>query len=132
MWNNYHTFVKNHLNQNIMNENLKLVENFIKHFESLENNLTVVTKELSEIDKKISDWYHRVEGTDIKHVSESHRLLKEIKPLLGRRRNVKIESAILRSTCDSLRSNIIKLKESHKTQMTKHNEVLQEIKDRAK
>jgi CRISPR/Cas system CSM-associated protein Csm5 (group 7 of RAMP superfamily) len=115
-----------------MNVRLKEVEAFIKHFDALELMLADVLKEQSEIDKAISSWYHRVEGTQIKHVAESHRFMKEIIPLLNRRRDMKIESIVLRSTCDTLRANIQKLKQSHKDQLKKNQAVLQEIIDRAK
>ena len=115
-----------------MNATVKKVEDFMKHFDTLEVMLAEVLKEQSEIDKAISSWYHRVEGTQIKHVAESHRFMKEIIPLLNRRRAIKIESIVLRSTCDTLRTNIQKLKQSHKDQLAKNKEVLQEIIDRAK
>jgi len=115
-----------------MNAKVKKVEDFMKHFDALEVMLGEVLKEQSEIDKAISSWYHRVEGTQIKHVAESHRFMKEIIPLLNRRRDLKIESLILRSTCDTLRANITKLKQTHKDQLKKNQEVLQEIIDKAK
>lgn len=115
-----------------MNAKVKKVEDFMKHFDALEVMLAEVLKEQSDIDKQISSWYHRVEGTQIKHVAESHRFMKEIIPLLNRRRDIKIESIVLRSTCDTLRANIIKLKQTHKDQLIKNEAVLKEIIDKAK
>lgn len=114
-----------------MNPTVKLVQDFIKQFDELEKELTKALNEQSNIDKKISSWYHRVEGSPITHVSQSHKFIKELLPLLARRRELKIETIVLRSTCDSLRGNIAKLKQSHKDQLKKNDEVLQEIKDRA-
>lgn len=112
-----------------MNATIKKVEDFIKHFDSLELMLAQVLKEQSDIDRAISSWYHRVEGTQLGHVSVSHRFMKEIIPLLNRRRDIKIESLVLRSTCDTLRVNIVKLKQTHKDQLEKNEAVRQEIID---
>ena len=114
-----------------MNKRVKKVEDFIKHFDLLELMLSEVLKEQSDIDKAISSWYHKVEGLQLGHVSLSHRLMKEIVPLLNRRRDIKIESIVLRSTCDTLRANNVKLKNTHREQLIKNETVRQEIIDRA-
>ena len=113
------------------NPNLQKVEEFIKQFDELEALNNAVIKEMSEIDKAVSSWYHKVEGLNIKHVSESHRLIKELKPILDRRRDNKLESMVLRSTCDTLRATIVKLKETHKSQFDKNKALRIEIKERA-
>ena len=79
-----------------MNPVVKLVESFIKQFDELEELSKKINKERSDIDKALSKWYHTLEGTDIKHVSESHSFIKEVKVILARRRDLKIEDLIKR------------------------------------
>ena len=114
-----------------MNPTVKLVQDFIKQFDEIEKVLVNKLNEQSVIDKQISSWYHRLEGSTITHVSQSHRFIKQLLPLLEKRRVLKIETIVLRSTCDTLRGNIANLKKTHKDQLKKNDEVLQEIKDRA-
>jgi hypothetical protein len=35
-------------------------------------------QKLSDIDKKLSIFYHKVEGVKINHISESHNMIKEL------------------------------------------------------
>jgi len=114
-----------------MNENVKKIEDFIRHFEALEQLNNNTHKELSDIDKQLANWYHKVEGTEITHVSQSHKLLKEVQPILKRRRELKIETLTLRSTCDSLRATMQKVKDNNKNHLKQNEKVLQEIKDNA-
>lgn len=110
-----------------MNPVVKLVESFIKQFDELEELSKKINKERSDIDKALSKWYHTVEGTDIKHVSESHSFMKEVKVILARRRDLKIEDLIVRSTCDMLRVKINELKKHHKVLFAKNDKVKEEI-----
>ncbi len=114
-----------------MNANIKRVEDFMAHFDTLEKALAEVNKEHSEIDKGISKLYHNLEGTELTHVSISHGFAKELQSLLHRRRDIKIEEMMLRSTCDTLRLAIAKLKETHKSHLDKNDTLRQEIKARA-
>lgn len=115
-----------------MNPVVSKIDAFIKQFDELEKLNADVTKEHSDIDKALSSWYHKVEGTDITHVSISHKLIKEIKPILDRRRDIKIESMLLRSTCDTLRDKIKTLKQNNQNALVKNEAVRTEIKSRAK
>jgi hypothetical protein len=115
-----------------MTSKIKKVEEFLKQFNELEKDLATVIKEHSDIDKALSVWYHKVEGLKITHVSQSHKLMKEIIPILSKRRDVKIEEIILRSTCDTLRNTIGKLIEHNKQKEKQHEALMKEIVDRAK
>ena len=110
-----------------MNPVVKLVESFIKQFDELEELSKKINKERSDIDKALSKWYHTVEGTEIKHVSESHSFMKEVKVILARRRDLKIEDLIVRSTCDILRAKINELKKHHTVLFAKNDKVKEEI-----
>lgn len=116
----------------MINPTLNLIDDFIRQFEELDVLLHNTFKEKSEIDKKVSAWYHKVEGTTITHVSQSHNMMKEIKPILQRRREIKIEEIILRSTCDTLRVHINSVKGKKLKALVKNEEVLEEIIERAK
>lgn len=114
---------------------MNLIENtiqgFLKQFDEIEKLNNQKNAERSNIDKQISSWYHKIEGIEITHVSQSHRLIKELKPLLEKRRDLKTESMMLRHICDSLRNNIEKIKKNNQAILNKKNEVIEEIKRRA-
>ncbi len=111
-----------------MNPILSKIDAFFKEFEELEILNQATSKERSDIDKQISDWYHRLEGVTITHVSQSHKFIKELKPLLKRRRDIKIEEIILTSTCDSLRDKVRSLKNTNKVKVSKHDSIIEECK----
>lgn len=107
------------------------VSDFIKQYEELEKLNTEAHKNLSNIDLELSSWYHRVEGSPLSHVSKSHKLMKEGKDILERRRVLKLETSIIRSTCDLLKDKIGMLKGTYRKTLQRDEEVRQEIIDRA-
>jgi hypothetical protein len=114
-----------------MNPIADKIDEFLKQFDELEKLNADASKEHSDIDKALSSWYHKVEGLDITHVSISHKLIKEVKGLLIRRRDIKLESMLLRSTCDTLREKVKTLKGSNKNVLAQNEKVRLEIKTRA-
>lgn len=114
-----------------MSQKLSALDEFIKQNEQIENMYKATTDEQSKIDLELSNWYHTVEGFDITHISQSHKLIKQVKEILGRRRRNKLEMIMLRSTCDSLKTTFESLKMKLEKHKTKNAEVIQEIKDRA-
>lgn len=107
------------------------IDAFLKEFDELEKLNQKATKEQGDLDKELSSCYHKIEGTKITHISQSHKLIKELQNVLERRRANKIEGILLRSTCDTLREKVKTLKENKKTLVAKNNQVLSEIKLRA-
>jgi hypothetical protein len=100
---------------------------FLKQFQEISELKNKKAKEQSECDLAISDLYHKIEGTVIKHVCESHAFIKELKILLTKRRQIKLDNIILQSVCDSLKTNIESLRVSLPKVIKKHDEVLTEI-----
>jgi hypothetical protein len=115
-----------------MNPIADKINNLILQYEELEKLNVLSNKNLSDIDTELSSCYHRIEGTVIKHVSQSHKLIKELKIILEKRRIIKLEGLLLRSTCDLLRDKVGQVKGTNKKTLSKHIEVKQEILDKAK
>lgn len=114
-----------------MSEKLTALDGFIKQYEEIEKMCKATMEEQGEIDRELSNWYHTVEGIDITHISQSHKLIKQGKEILDRRRKNKLELIMLRSTCDSMKTTFQSLKMKLEHNMKKNLEVIQEIKDRA-
>lgn len=106
----------------------QVVQDLISNFQLLKKQNTEKNKELSDIDKELSDFYHRLEGTVISHVSISHRMIKELKVILDKRRDIKFESMVLRMAYDNTHISMMKIIETHNNQKKQHQKVLQEIK----
>ncbi len=113
------------------NEMLQSVLDFVNQFDKIEAFYKDVTEKQGKIDKELSSWYHVVEGVDIKHISESHNLIKQGKDILKRRRDNKLEMIIIRSTHDMMKTQISNLKMNLEKSVTKNSDVVIEIKERA-
>lgn len=72
----------------------KKITEMNKIFGELESICGHAAKMQSSLDAELSNVYHLIEGVEIKHVSESHKLFMHLKDVLNRRRMVK-ETAIL-------------------------------------
>lgn len=110
------------------NKPLETLHNFIKNYEEIEKIAETAFKAQSDLDKELSDWYHKVEGTKPSHVCQSHALIKEVKDILDRRRINKLDVIVFRITCDSLGGKIKDLKTKLNSSVVKHNTVLKELK----
>lgn len=88
--------------------------------------------ELSVIDRELSNHYHKIEGVEINYMSDSHLLLIQLREILFRRREAKINQTLLESFVSSGDANLTKSKKRFEDIIKKHDEILQEIKDRAK
>ena len=113
------------------NEMLQSVVDFITQFEKIDQFYEDIKNKQGEIDRELSNWYHVVEGVNIKHISESHNLIKAGKDILKRRRENKLEMIIIRSTHDMMKNQISNLKINLEKSVNKNTEVVEEIKDRA-
>lgn len=115
-----------------MSEVIDKVDVFLKQFDELEELTETSRKNCSEVDLKISAWYHKVEGIEIKHISESHNLLKEVKELLKKRRQAKIEYHVVKVTTDLLRDRVKNVKGTKNAQIKKHSKLLIDLQENAK
>ncbi len=102
------------------------VEEFLKSYSEVKKQAKVKQSEQSLIDKRLSDFYHTLEGTTITHVAQSHKLLKELKVILEERRNIKADWIILNAVLqtvgdrfDGLRNKCEKLEKTHTKMMGK-------------
>lgn len=114
-----------------MNPISEKIDAFLKEFDELEALNQKANKEQAEIDKELSNFYHKVEGSEMTRICQSHQLIKELKDILARRRVNKLETILLRSTCDMLRDKVHSLKANKKNLLIKNQEVITEIKTRA-
>lgn len=100
------------------------------------DNLKVLNREakqeLSEIDRELSNHYHTIEGVELEYMTDSHMLIMKMRDILYRRREAKINHTMLESFVSSMQTQMDKTKKRNGEIISKHNEILQEIKDRAK
>ena len=112
-------------------DSIEKLKDFVKHYEIIEQLAQNAFQAQSDLDKELSIWYHKVEGTKPSHVSESHRLINEVKAILDKRRDNKLDVVVLRTTCDSVGKHIKDLKSKINNQVTQHNKILTELKTKA-
>jgi len=101
-------------------------------FENLKIMNREAKQELSEIDRELSNHYHTIEGVELEYMSDSHLLIMKMRDILYRRREAKINHTMLESFVTSMQTQIDKTKKRNSEIINKHDEIIQEIKDRAK
>jgi hypothetical protein len=111
---------------------MEVFDNFISEYNKIEILINNKSEALSNIDKELSDFYHKVEGKEISHVSVSHNLMKELKTILERRRQIKYEFMVLSAFQDLAQSQIKKSFVSYERIKKQHTKVLEEITNAGK
>lgn len=114
------------------NDIKSLIDNIHETFDQLLSLREQAKKELSELDKDLSNQYHNIEGTEIDHMCDSHFMVMKLKDILYQRRTAKINHTLLESFITALDSNMKKTKKRTAEIVKRHDEVIQEIIDRAK
>lgn len=101
-------------------------------YDELKELNTQAKSELSLIDKELSSQYHKIEGSDIEYMSDSHFMIIKLKDILWQRRDAKINYTLLESIVSSLSSGMGKSKKRNDAIIKRHEELLKEITKRAK
>ena len=121
------------MSKQVQTENIKsLIETIHKTFDQLQSLREQAKKELSELDKELSNQYHNIEGAEIDHMCDSHFMVMKLKDILYQRREAKINHTLLESFITALDGNMKKTKRRTAEIVKRHDQVIQEIIDRAK
>ena len=102
---------------------------FLSHYDPIQALSKAKNDEQSKVDLELSSCYHKIEGANITHVAQSHKLIKELKEVLSRRRQVKYEAMVLRTTCDNLNTIMKTLNQKIVAHNKKHQEILTKLKE---
>lgn len=108
------------------------IDKFFKDYNELKALNANAKSELSEIDKELSSQYHKIEGSEIAYMSDSHFLIMKLRDILKKRRDAKINQTLLESLISSLEPQMIKCGIRNIEIIQKHDEIIEEIKNRAK
>lgn len=114
-----------------MSTSIDVVKTLLTQYEDIKKLYEVKLEERSEIDRSISNFYHYVEAVDITHVSQSHKLIKDLKLLLGKRRDNKLEGLILKTTLDNIKISTSNIKGNLNKVVVTHNKMLDDMKVKA-
>ena len=121
--------MKKQINTEDIKNDITLIYNT---FDRLKQRNREAKQELSEIDRELSNHYHTIEGVDIAYMTDSHFLIMKMRDILYRRREAKINHTMLESFVTSMQAQLEKTKKRNSEIINKHDEILQEIIDRAK
>lgn len=100
-------------------------------FDELLETKNLSKDELSIIDRELSNHYHNIEGTKIEYMTDSHMMIMKLKDILFFRRNAKIKHTLLESFITAMDKAMTKTKKRCDEIINKHQEIKQEIIDRA-
>jgi hypothetical protein len=124
---------ENKLNKYINTLDIKrLIDEMHSTFEKLQAFRNQAKDELSLIDRELSNHYHNIEGADIEYMTDSHMMVMKLKDILYQRREAKINHTLLESFVSALERTMNKTKKRSAEIVKKHDEIKQEIIDRAK
>lgn len=112
-------------------ELLKKLEKFFEAFDDIVKDEKKIIKEVSKCDKQMSALYHYIEGMPIGTIHHSHKLIKELQEVLKNRRIAKGSARIMQSFVSGLKPKLDKHKKGFDEIMNLHQEVLDEISERA-
>jgi hypothetical protein len=115
-------------NQEIKN----LIYSIYTSFDQLQLLRVEAKEELSRIDRELSNQYHNIEGAEIETLTDSHMMVMKLKNILYQRREAKINHTLLESFVSALERTIPKTKKRSDEIIKKHDEIKQEIIERAK
>lgn len=121
--------MKKRLRTEDIKEKIELIH---KTFDELQELKGQSKDELSQIDRELSNQYHNIEGAEIDYMSESHIMMMKLKEILYTRRDAKVNHTLLESFITALERGMDKTKKRYGEILKKHEEIIQEIIDRAK
>lgn len=104
---------------------LELFGNY-KKIEEL-NDLT--SKQMSAMDKELSNFYHRIEGTHLSHNTQGHGLVLQLQDILERRRKLKLEINLVKSFMTIAHSSMKNAIKKSDSVINSHESQLKEISD---
>ena len=107
----------------------EILGQFFFNHDKLEKMSKQLHTDLSNTDKELSEFYHRLEGTHLSHNTQAHPLMKKLQNILERRRNLKKDTILIRSFLDNTKQSIDVAKSRNSTAIKKHIKVLKEIED---
>jgi hypothetical protein len=119
-----------------INSNMEeILGQFYSNYDNLETMSTLLHEEQANIDRELSDFYHRLEGVHFSHNTQAHAHMVKLQDILERRRNNKKRTILIRSFLDTTRPSIADAKKRTTKAVETHDKVLKDIltlKDRDK
>lgn len=114
-----------------MNTSIDIVKELLGQYDMVKKLNDTKEEERGEIDRELSNFYHHIEGVDITHVSQSHHLIKELKVILGKRRDNKLERMVLKTTLDNIKLSTANIKGNLNKVVSTHKKMLEDMKIQA-
>lgn len=100
---------------------------FFNNYEKLEAMSEQLHKEQGEIERELSEFYHRLEGIHLSHNTQAHTHMKKLQDILDRRRKNKKDTILVRSFLDITRNTMGDAKKRTTKAVKTHNQVLNDI-----
>lgn len=86
-------------------------------------------KDLSNVDKELADFYHKVEGIHLSHNTQAHNYMLQLQDILTRRRQLKKDTILIRCFIDNTKQSIELAKKRNDKALEKHKIVLAKTKN---
>ncbi len=107
----------------------EILEQFFSNHEKLERMNKQLHEDLSNVDRELSAYYHKLEGVHLSHNTQAHKYMLELQDILSRRRQLKIDTILIRSFIDNTKSSIDLAKKRNVSALTQHKKILTELKN---
>ena len=93
---------------------------FINH-DKIQRMSEQLHKDLSNVDKELGVFYHKVEGIHLSHNTQAHNYMLELQDILARRRQLKKDTILIRCFIDNTKDSFDLAKKRTETALQKHN-----------
>lgn len=112
----------------IINRDMEeILGQFFTNYNRLEEMSKALHEEQGELDKELSEFYHRLEGIHLSHNTQAHKHMVKLQDILDRRRKNKKMTILIRSFLDTTRPSMLEAKKRTTKAVEVHNKVLEDI-----
>lgn len=105
----------------------EILGQFFDNYDKLEKMSKQLHDEQGQLERELSDFYHRLEGIHLSHNTQAHSHMKKLQDILDRRRRNKKMTILVRSFLDTTRDSMETAKQRTKKAVKTHNQVLNDI-----
>lgn len=108
-----------------------ILGDFFTNYNKLGEFKIKIDSDMSKVDKELAEYYHKIEGIHLSHNTQGHSLILELQEILGRRREIKKESLLIRSFLDVTADSMGTARKRNKNIVKVHNKMVRKMKEKS-
>jgi hypothetical protein len=105
----------------------KAIDQFFHNYENLKVVYGLKIKDLSDVDKELTAFYHKLEGVHLSHNTQAHKFMVKLQDILSRRRQIKLDIILVKTFIDNTSNSMSEAEKRNKKALGRHLRVLDEM-----